>query len=237
MAMIVDRGDDARCKAQHQHHRVNVTDLAQLRIVRRAIAKDLDRLGSGEPANHVNVVDDRVVQEAAGRQQVRQVAVAAGLARRDADLVHVASGTNQLARTPKVHVRAALEAAVEREVGLGGEIDARLRVAVRQRQRLLAEHMLASRQRLGDQLAVRARGRGDDDGIDLGIVERLVALIEREHLAVELRLQVLQLGRRNVDNVLDLAVGVRAHGRGAHLAHATASKQAHAHLVVGQSRV
>src|SRR5690606_30876210 len=139
---------------------------------RRAEREELDRLLPHQPADTVEVVDDHVAEEAAGAREI----VGRGrlrIAHRVVDHLDAADAAGLdvlpggLIATIEVPLKADLHAnagPLDGGDGLvgGGEIEG---------DRLLGEDVLAGRGGGDDAGRVGVGGRGDHDGIDIGVVE------------------------------------------------------------------
>ena len=184
----------------------------------RRARDDLNRLVAGEPAHHVEVVDDRVVEDAVrhrrdvvGRRDLR-VAARQHQHLRAPDLAS-AHGVMQRAMAGVV---AAVETDVERHLRLGHDASAIVHALHVEIDRLLAEDRLARARGALDDRRVRARRRADQHGAHGGIGERLVEL-RRESRAMLVRERAARC-LVQVNHPREPGIGVRRDVRGVHRA-------------------
>ena len=96
----------------------------------------------------------------------------------------------ELSEVPRVdqlanrsHRRAVQEgvATHERELALAGQRDQLLRQRARGRERLLHERVLARLQTTATQLVVREHGGGEQDSVEVGVVQELIEVLGQPH--------------------------------------------------------
>ena len=173
-AAVVDVRLPTRRGFHEHHHGVGVADFTDRRIDQAtAIGEDLDRLFAEEPARHIEIVDRHVAElparnfDVADRWQAR-------VATRHNHLLDVADVPKCDARLERgeTRIKAAVERDEHRDLRLFYGSETLVNALQRQIDGLLAEDRFARTRGSDDQLRVRVRGRGDDDGIDLRIAER-----------------------------------------------------------------
>ena len=205
----VDLAQAALPGADRHRGRVEVAGLADGRIGQHraggAQPRGLVAVATENPAEHVEVVDQHVAEDAARALDVfdrRRTGVAAG----DDQHLGVAdlAGVDAAAHLVEGRVEAALEADHAGDTGGAHLLAALDRTRHRQVDRLLAEDVLAGGGRAGDQVGVGAGGRADDDRIDRGIEQRVV---HRGDLRAELLRELRGAVAERVADVLEADAG------------------------------
>ena len=172
-AAVVDVRLPAGRGFHEHHHGVGIADFTNRRIDQAtAIGEDLDRLFAEEPARHIEIVDRHVAElptrnfDIADRWQAR-------VATRHNHLLDVADVPTRDARLERgeTWIKAAVERDEHRDLRLFYGSETLVDALQRQIDGLLAKDRFARTRGGDDQLRVRVRGRGDDDGIDLRIGE------------------------------------------------------------------
>jgi hypothetical protein len=136
--------------------------------------RHLDRLLAQHEPGEVEIVDGHVAQEAARHLHVadrRNLGVAAG----DDHLAQIAdlAGADRLLDRVEGWIVAPVEADLDRHAQGPDLVPAGVDLGDVEVDRLLAQDRLAGPGRGGDQLDVRVRGRGDQDGLDRRIGQHL----------------------------------------------------------------
>ena len=171
--------DDRDAAVRHLHgdnSGVNVRNAGLFLQVRvneaGADSRDLNSLGTGDIAHHVEVVDHHVVEDAAGNRNVGsrgRLRVTGG----NDDDVRIADRAvlNCVSHSLVVVVKAAVEANLELDALLFDQSEQLLDLLDIIVDRLLAEDVLAGVYRCHRDIAVGIRGRADEHDLDLGIVD------------------------------------------------------------------
>ena len=198
LAAVVDHAERTVGEPQRDDAGVHIAGLADLGVDQaRADGADFGDLAAGQVADHVEIVDRHVDEDAAGHLDVGQRR-SLRVARRDLDDLHVADAAalDDLVHVLEVAVKAAVEANLILHARALDLVEHDLDLVQIVVDRLFAEDVLAGARRLDGDRRVRIRRRADEHGLDVRVFEDLVVVVVPVG-HVELLRQLL--GRRGVD--------------------------------------
>ena len=177
---VVDDSDAAVSHLHGNNSGVNVRNTGlflQVRVNEAGTnSGDLNSLGTGYVANHIEVVDHHIVEDTAGNLDVgyrRRLRIAGGDLD-DVDLADLAV-TNHVVNCAVVVVEAAAETDLQLYASFLGCVDGSVNLLQIIIDRLLAEDVLACVSSLDDVLGMGVGRGANQNCIDLGIVQNVVA--------------------------------------------------------------